>query len=91
LARFVRETDAEETYDADPSAEVIASAVDTMRRRSPLDTDRVRDLWDTTFGASQAALMSADDDQQRLAAQQAAATALTEHINASLLEPPLVE
>jgi hypothetical protein len=88
---FVRETDAEETYDADTSAEVIASAVETMRRRARLDTDRVRDLWDTTFSAYQAALMSADDDQQRLAAQQAAATALSEHINASLLEPPLVE
>ena len=88
---FVRETEAEETYDADTSAEVIASAVETMRRRARLDTDRVRDLWDTAFSAYQAALMSADDDQQRLAAQQAAATALSEHINASLLEPPLVE
>jgi len=88
---FVRETDAEETYDADTSAEVIASAVETMRRRARLDTDRVRDLWDTTFSAYQAALTSANDDQQQLAAQQAAATALSEHINASLLEPPLVE
>ena len=88
---FVRETDAEETYDADTSAEVIASAVETMRRRARLDTDRVHDLWDTTFSAYHAALMSADDDRQRLAAQQAAATALSEHINASLLEPPLVE
>jgi len=38
-----------------------------------------------------AALLSADDDRQRLAAQRAAAIALSEHINASLLEPPLVE
>ncbi len=88
---FVRETDAEETYDADTSAEVIASTVETMRRRARLDTDRLRDLWDTAAGAYKAALMSADDDRQRLAAQQAAATALSEHINASLLEPPLVE
>jgi hypothetical protein len=88
---FVRETDAETTFDADTSAEVIASTVETMRRRARLDTDRVRDLWDTTSTVYKAALMSADDDQQRLAAQQAAATALSEHINASLLEPPLVE
>ena len=88
---FVRETDAEKTYDADASAEVIATTVETMRRQARLETDRLRELWEAASTAYAAALLSADDDQQRLAAQRAAATALSEHINASLLEPPLVE
>ncbi len=88
---FVRETDAEKTYDADVSAEVIASTVETMRRQARLESDRLHGLWQAASTAYGAALLSADDDQQRLAAQRAAATALSEHINASLLEPPLVE
>jgi hypothetical protein len=88
---FVREIDAEKTYDADTSAEVIASSVETMRRQARLETDRLRGDWEAASSAYEAALLSADDDQQRLAAQRAAATALSEHINASLLEPPLVE
>ena len=88
---FVRETDAEETYDAHAPAEVIATAVETMRRQARLDTDRLRGDWEAASTAYEAALLDADDDQQRLAAQRAAATALSEHINASLLEPPLVE
>jgi hypothetical protein len=88
---FVRETDAEETFDAHASAEVIASTVETMRRQARLETDRLRELWETASTAYSAALSSADDDQQQLAAERAAAAALSEHINASLLEPPLVE
>ncbi len=88
---FVRETDTEETFDPHTSAEVIASAVETLRRQARLDTDRLSGFWDTASSAYHAALMSADDDRQQLAAQKAAATALSEHINASLLEPPLVE
>lgn len=88
---FVRETGAEKTYDAQASAEVIATAVETMRRQARLETDRLRGLWEAASTAYAAALFSADDDQQRLAAQRAAATALSEHINASLLDPPLVE
>jgi hypothetical protein len=88
---FVREPEAEKTYAADTSAEVIAASVETMRRQARLDTDRLRELWEAASGAYEAALLSADDDQQRLAAQRAAATALSEHINSSLLEPPLVE
>jgi hypothetical protein len=88
---FVRETDAEETYDAHAPAEVIATAVETMRRHARLDTDRLRGDWEAASTAYQATLLDADDDQQRLAAERAAATALSEHINASLLEPPLVE
>ena len=49
------------------------------------------ELWEAASSAYAAALFSAEDEQQRLAAQRAAATALSEHINASLLEPPLVE
>jgi hypothetical protein len=88
---FVRETDAEETYDAQASAATIATAVETMRRQARLDTDRIRDLWEAASTAYDAAMLSAHDEQERLAAQRAAATALSEHINASLLEPPLVE
>ena len=88
---FVRETDAVETYDAHASAEVIAMSVETMRRHARLETDRLRGLWEAASTAYAAALFSAHDDQQRLAAQRAAATALSEHINTSLLEPPLVE
>jgi hypothetical protein len=88
---FVRETDAEETYDAQASAATIATAVETMRRQARLETDRIRDLWEAASTAYEAALLNAHDEQERLAAQRAAATALSEHINASLLEPPLVE
>jgi hypothetical protein len=88
---FVRETDAEETYDAQASAATIAGAVETMRRQARLDTDRVRELWEAASTTYDAAMLNAHDDRERLAAQRAAATALSEHINASLLEPPLVE
>lgn len=88
---FVREPDAEEIFDAHTSAEVIATTVETMRRQARLETDRLRELWEAASTAYTAALLDAQDDQQQLAAQRAAATALSEHINASLLEPPLVE
>lgn len=88
---LVRERDAEEIYDADTSAEVIATTVETMRRQARLETDRLRELWEAASTAYAAELLGAQDDQQQLRAQRAAATALSEHINASLLEPPLVE
>ena len=88
---FVREADAEQTYDADASAEVIAATVEGMRRQARLDTDRLAAQWEAASSAYAAALSSAHDDQERLAAQRAAARALSDHINASLLEPPLVE
>jgi hypothetical protein len=88
---FVRHPDTEQRYDADTPAEIIATGVETMRRQARIDTDRLRGNWEAASSAYQAALLSADDDEQRLAAQRAAATALSEHINASLLEPPLVE
>jgi hypothetical protein len=88
---FVRETDAEQTFDADTSAEVIAASAETMRRQARLESDRLQGLWEAASTAYAAALSSAQDDHQELAAQRAAATALSEHINASLLEPPLVE
>lgn len=88
---FVRETDTEKTYDADTSAEVIAASVETMRRGARLETDRLRELWEAASSAYAATLASAQDEHQQLAAQRAAAKALSEHINASLLEPPLVE
>ncbi|HEX3976005.1 MAG TPA: hypothetical protein VHW96_07050 [Solirubrobacteraceae bacterium] len=88
---FVRETDAEKTYEAHTPAEVIAATVETMRRQARLETDRLRELWDAASTAYAAALADGDDDRQRLAAERAAATALSEHINASLLEPPVIE
>jgi hypothetical protein len=88
---FVRETDAEQIYGPDTSAAEIASSVETMRRQARLETDRLHESWEAASTAYRAALLSDGDDRQRLAAQRAAATALSEHINASLLEPPLVE
>jgi hypothetical protein len=88
---FVRKLDAAPLYDADVPAEVLASAVETTRRQARLDTDRLRNLWETASAAYTAELPDGDNEQQRLAAQRAAATALSEHINAALREPPLVE
>jgi hypothetical protein len=88
---FVREIAGEETYDPDASAADIAAAVETMRRRARLDTDRLRGNWEAASTAYAAVLAGAHDDRERLEAQRAAATALSDHINASLLEPPLVE
>ncbi len=88
---FVRETDTETTYAAHTPAEVIATTVETMRREARLETDHLRDLWEAASTAYAATLADGDDDRQRLAAERAAATALSEHINASLLEPPLIE
>ena len=88
---FVRQADIEQTFDADAPAEIIAAAAETMRHQARLDTDRLRGDWEAAAGAYDAAVLGADDDEQRLSAQRAAATALSEHINASLLEPPLVE
>jgi hypothetical protein len=88
---FVRETDAETTYEAETPAEVIAATVETMRRQARLETDRLHELWDVASTSYAARLADGDDEQQRLAAERAAATALSEHINTKLLEPPLVE
>ncbi len=88
---FVREVNTIETYDGVASAAEIATAVETIRRQARLETDRLRELWETATSAYTAALLNAHDDDQQLAAQRAAATALSEHINASLREPPLIE
>jgi hypothetical protein len=88
---FVRETSQEKICAADAPAETVATTVETMRRQARLETDRLRGLWEAASASYTAALLDAEDDQQRLAAQRAAATALSEHLNASLLEPPLVE
>jgi hypothetical protein len=88
---FVRQADGETTFDSETPTEVIATAVETKRREARLETDRLRDLWEAASSAYAAASLSAKDDQERLAARRAAATALSEHLNASLLEPPLVE
>lgn len=88
---FVRESDLEHVHEVDAPAEVIAADVETMRRQARVQTDRMKGLWDTVSTAYSTALLAAHDDQQRLAAHRAAALALSEHINASLLEVPLVE
>jgi hypothetical protein len=88
---FVRETDTETTYEAHTPAEVIATAVESMRRQARLETDRLQELWEVAATSYAARLADDADDQQRLDAERAAATALSEHINASLLEPPVIE
>lgn len=88
---FVRETDRAETYAAGTPAEVIATTVETMRREARLETDRLHELWDIASTSYAARLADGDDEQQRLEAETAAATALSEHLNASLLEPPVIE
>lgn len=88
---FVRETEATVVYDADVPTEVIAATVETMRHQARTETDRLRELWEAASAAYTAALQSSEDDRQQLAARHAAATALSEHINASLLEPPVIE
>jgi hypothetical protein len=88
---FVRETDREEIYAAGTPAEVIATTVETMRREARLDTDRLHELWEVAATSYAARLADGHDDQQRLEAEKAAAVALSEHINASLLEPPVIE
>ena len=88
---FDRVTEAVDAFDADTPAHVIADRVETLRREARLETDRMSELWNAASTAYDAALLDADDDQQQLAARRAAAVALSQHINASLLEPPLVE
>jgi len=88
---FERQTVAERTFGADASAEEIADAVETMRRQARLDTDRQRELWEAASSTYHARLLHEQDEEERLAAQRAAAAALSEHINESLREPPLVE
>jgi hypothetical protein len=62
-----------------------------MRREARLETDRLHELWEIAATSYAARLLDGHDDQQRLEAERAAATALSEHINASLLEPPVIE
>jgi hypothetical protein len=88
---FVREVEAARTFDAFAPAAAIATDVETLRREARLQTDRVRELWEAAATAYAAALASEADDQQQLVAERAAATALSEHLNASLLEPPVTE
>jgi hypothetical protein len=88
---FAREAEARHTYDAHAPAEVVAAGVEDLRRQARLDTDRVRDLWEAASGAYQAQLWAQEGEEDRVAARRAAATALSEHLNASLREPPLVE
>ncbi|HEY4278807.1 MAG TPA: hypothetical protein VGM91_11325 [Conexibacter sp.] len=88
---FARERQGSRAFDADAPVEEIALCVETMRRRARLDTDRLREQWEAASTAYTAALMSDRDDAEHLAAKRAGAIALSEHINASLLEPPVVE
>jgi hypothetical protein len=88
---FVCERDTEQTFAADAPVEEIATAVEAMRRQARLETDRLHGLWDAASTAYAAALLSERDDEEHRAAQRAAAIALSEHINTSLREPPVVE
>lgn len=88
---FVREPDGERVFGADAGAAEIAEGVESMRREARLETDRMRDLWDAAASTYRARMLNAEDEQARLAAKRAAAAALSEHINESLREPPLLE
>lgn len=88
---FDRANEVVDTFDADTPTEVIAARVETLRRKARLETDRRHELWTVASDAYAAELSSADDDHQQMAGQHAAALALSEHINASLREPPLLE
>lgn len=88
---FVRRAQREQTFDADTPAATLAVGVEAMRRQARLETDRLEGLWEAAATTYAAALRDAENDQERLAARRAAAAALSEHLNASLLEPPLVE
>ena len=88
---FDRVVEAAAVFAADTPAHVIADRVETLRREARLETDRCSGLWDAASSAYDAALLDADDDQQQLVARRAGAVALSQHINASLLEPPLIE
>ena len=65
--------------------------MEDLRRETHAETERVRGLWEAAAGAYEAQLWDQEGEQDRLAARRAAATALSEHLNASLREPPLVE
>jgi len=88
---FVGECETEHVHEADAPAELIAADVEAMRHRARAQTDRLRDLWDAASAAYSAAALGAHDEQELLAARRAAALALSDHINASLLEAPFVE
>jgi hypothetical protein len=88
---FDRLTEGAELFDADAAAQTIAGRVETLRREARLKTDRRRELWEAGALAYAAALSSADDDREQIAAKRAAALALSQHLNASLREPPLAE
>ncbi len=88
---FARRADTPVSYPADTPAHVIADEVETRRRSAQRETTRQRELWEAADTAYTAALAGAEDDRQELAARRAAATALSEHINASLRNPPLID
>jgi hypothetical protein len=88
---FAREIESERTYEAGTPAAEIADAVETMRREARLETDRQHELWEAAASAYDASLRSSHSADERLLAERAAAIALSEHINTSLREPPLVE
>lgn len=88
---FARRSDIDTVFDADTPAAMIAARVETLRREARVETDRLRELWEAAAGAYDAALVRANDDHQELEARRAAAVALSQHINDSLLTPPLSE
>jgi hypothetical protein len=88
---FVRRQDIEHRHGIDASAEAIAADVEEMRRGARLQTDRMRELWEAASTSYSAALLDAHDDEERRAARRAAAVALSEHINASLLDAPVAK
>jgi hypothetical protein len=88
---FTREAETRRTFDAHAPASEVAAAVEDLRRETSAETERTRGLWEAAAGAYEAQLWDQEGEEDRLAARRAAATALSEHLNATLREPPLTE
>ena len=86
---FARTCDLEHVHEVDAPVDVVAADVETLRHQASVRTERLREQWEAASTSYAAALLSAGDDAQQLAAHRAAALALSEHINASLLDAPL--
>lgn len=88
---FTREAESAEVLDAEEPGAHVAERAEALRRRAALDTARERAGWEAAADAYETALLGRDDEEQRAAARRAASRALSEQINRSLREPPLVE
>jgi hypothetical protein len=88
---FTCSRDLEHVHAVDAPVDVVAGDVEALRHQASLLTERMRQRWEAAATSYAAALLDSGDDEREAAAHRAAAIALSEHINASLLDAPLVE